>query len=154
MKRGIGLIAIVVLVLLILTTAVLAVTAWGSILRSGHMGSDALVAHMAASGVFVLLVPIAAVIAPLWAVKRAETTGERRASGAGLAGILFWIWLAASWVTMATMLASMLQNLGTTGLLTMITVHRWAGAAAVIALLLLTAVGIGGRRGRRGSVAS
>jgi|GEM_PF-2116511 len=149
MKRWTGVVAIVVLVLLILTTTVLAATAWGSMLRVGHMGSDALVAHMAASGVFVLLVPVTAVIIPRWAARGGATAAGQRGGAIGLAGMVFWCWLAASWLTMATMLASMVQNLGTTGLLTMLSIHRWSGAATVIALLLLIVVGIVSGRSRR-----
>src|SRR5690606_20147430 len=104
MERWTSLLVIVVMVLLILPTTELAATAWGSILRIGHMGSDALIAHMAASGVFVLLVPIAAVIVPRWA-SRPGSAAAGPSGGAGrVAGLLFWLWLAASWVTMATML--------------------------------------------------
>lgn len=149
MKRWTSLLVIVVMVLLILTTTVLAATAWGSILRIGHMGSDALIAHMAASGVFVLLVPIAAVIVPRWASRPGSAAGGQSGGAGRVAGLLFWLWLAASWVTMATMLASMVQNLGTTGLLTMLSIHRWSGAVTVGTLLLLTVVGLGSRRLRR-----
>lgn len=148
MKRWLSLLVIVVGVLLILTTAVLATTAWGSILRIGHMGSDALIAHMAASGVFVTLVPIAAIIIPRWARRNRLSAADSARGPLRLAGLLFWLWLAASWITMATMLSSMVQNLGTTGLITMLSIHRWSGAITVITLVLLTVAGIATRRWR------
>lgn len=148
MKRLTTVLVIAVAVLLILTTAILATTAWGSILRVGHMGSDALIAHMAASGVFVTLVPIAAIIIPRWVAKSRTSAADTDRGSTRIAGLLFWLWLAASWVTMATMLSSMVQNLGTTGLLTMLSIHRWSGAVTVVTLVLLIVVGIATRRWR------
>ncbi|MFN3192717.1 MAG: hypothetical protein ACE361_19550 [Aureliella sp.] len=112
-------------------TAALAISSFGSILQSGHLGGYALLAHLTAAGAFVfVLLAVAFLFLPNGASpsQRGYTRDSRwwlsRWSAVGL--------VVAGVLTAATMFTSMLPILDTQGLLEFAMLHRYAGLATVI----------------------
>ncbi len=128
--------------------AILAVTAFGSLLNTGHVLGYALLFHVAAAGGFVFLM---VAIAYLYLPAGAEEAAARREGR-----VHWWVprWSAwalvvSSLVAAGTMLVSMLPVLDTQGLLEMAILHRYAGLAVVISAIVhlysLTCVRLGWR---------
>lgn len=128
--------------------AVLAVTAFGSLLATGHVLGYALLFHVAASGGFVfLMVAIAFLYLPTGA-DDTDVSGGRCASWWATRWSA-WALVISSLVVAGTMLVSMLPLLGTEGLLDMAILHRYAGLAVVVSAIFhlssLTCVRLGWR---------
>lgn len=128
--------------------AVLAVTAFGSLLATGHVLGYALLFHVAASGGFVfLMVAIAFLYLPTGADQADGRSGRRESWWAPRWSA--WALVISSLVVAGTMLVSMLPVLDTEGLLEMATLHRYAGLAVVISAIFhlysLTCVRLGWR---------
>ncbi len=132
----------------LLLIAILAVTAFGSIVQFGHLDGYALMAHTAAAGAFVfLMVAIAFLYLPT-EVDATDIRNVRIPSWWGSRGSA-WALVVSSIAAAATMLLSMLPILDTPGLLVMATLHRYAGLAVVVSAILhvfsLTCVRLGWR---------
>lgn len=113
---------------------VLCATAFGSILREGHMQHYALIAHTTAAGAFVfLLILVASSFLPRGSVTADNWRLERWS---------VWGLVVASLVTIATMLVSMYPLLETDGLIQAVVVHRYAGllTAALAAIHLFSLI--------------
>lgn len=123
----------------LLSVALLAATAFYSVIRLGAMGGWLLFAHMIGAGAFVVALPL---IAITWceANRFGSARGERD-SGADaqrffwLTKLMFWLILAAGLVAASTMLASMLPMFGTEGLLRLLDAHRYSSLVVVVAML-------------------
>ncbi len=115
-------------------TAVLAVTAFGSLLASGHVSGYPLLFHVAASGGFVfLMVAIAFLYLPTGVDETDVGSGRREIWWAPRWSA--WALVISSLVAAGTMLVSMLPVLDTAGLLEMATLHRYAGLAVVVSAI-------------------
>ncbi|MEO8272173.1 MAG: hypothetical protein ABI557_20855, partial [Aureliella sp.] len=128
--------------------AVLAATAFGSLLTSGHVSGYALLLHVAASGGFVfLMVAIAFLYLPAGAYEEDELNGRQGSWWATRWSA--WALVVSSLVAAGTMLVSMLPLLDTEELLQMATLHRYAGLAVVVSAIFhlysLTCVRLGWR---------
>lgn len=114
--------------------AVLAVTAFGSIVTSGHVSGYPLLFHVAASGGFVfLMVAIAFLYLPTGADEEDVRSGRQESWWAPRWSA--WALVISSLVAAGTMLASMLPVLDTAGLLQMAMLHRYAGLAVVVSAI-------------------
>ncbi len=109
---------------------ILAVTSFGSLVQSGHLGGYALQAHVAAAGGFVfLLVLVAFILLP----RREESLFDSQAPGGWWAQHWSaWGLVLSSLLAAGTMLVSMLPLLATDELLTMAMLHRYAGLGVVV----------------------
>jgi hypothetical protein len=115
----------------LLLIAVLAVSAFGSIVQFGHMSGYALFAHIAASGGFVfLLAAIALLLLPVNSGSGEHALTDDRW---WLARWSAWALVLSGLAAASTMLFSMLPIFDTQGLLTMAAIHRYAGLAVVVA---------------------
>jgi hypothetical protein len=111
------------LVLLVIEIAVLVGTSlptwWG-----GHLGGYRLLAHMVASGVVVVLLPVYGILRWTdWLTKPAVS----RASG-----ITFWLLIVCGFLTIASMFACMLPSTSTTWMRTLIDFHGWIGSTMAV----------------------
>jgi hypothetical protein len=115
--------------------AVLAVSSFGSILQFGHLAGYSLLAHVGAAGAFVfLLVVIAWLYLPRgYGAPLDEQRGEDRW---WLARWSAWILIVGSIASAATMFASMLPWLDTSGLLQYAAAHRYIGVLVVVAAIV------------------
>ncbi len=118
--------------LFLIATATLGATAFGSILRFGHMSGFALLIHIMAAGVFVFTLVVVAVAFLPWGSESGKPAYvlEHRW---WLARWSAWALVISSLVTAGTMLVSMLPVLDTSGLLQFAQVHRLAGLVAASA---------------------
>jgi hypothetical protein len=111
--------------LFIAATLLLALTSFGSILRMGHMQNYALLAHLAAAGVFTFsMLVVAVVYLPLRWPLEDHWWMER--------------WSALAMITMAaitagSMFLGMFPLLDTEGLEVATDIHRYSGLATVVA---------------------
>jgi len=124
------------------SVAVLGVTSFVAMIRFGTLGGWWLFIHMFGAGAFTVVLPL---LALSWSqanrfacsVPSADDQGQPPASPFPcLAKVLFWLILAAGLVVTGTMLVSMLPLFGTHGLELLLDVHRYAGLAVVVAMLL------------------
>jgi len=115
--------------------AVLAFTAFGSLLQFGHLGGYPLLYHVTAAGVFVFLM---VVIAFLYLPTAADELDEHQKLVPQWWAPRWsaWALIATSIATAGTMLLSMLPWLDTQGLRDMALLHRYAGLGVVIAAIL------------------
>jgi hypothetical protein len=115
--------------------AVLALTAFGSLLRFGHVGGYPLLYHVTAAGGFVFLM---VAIAFLYLPTAADELDEHDQPVAQWWAPRWsaWALIATSIATAGTMLLSMLPWLDTQGLRDMSLLHRYAGLGVVIAAIL------------------
>ncbi|MFO0942411.1 MAG: hypothetical protein U0930_16865 [Pirellulales bacterium] len=125
----------------IVCVAVLSITAFGSIVREGHMQHYALIAHTSGAGAFVfLLIAVSATYLPRGSATRDNWTVEQWSA---------WILVLVSLCTVATMLISMVPVLDTQGMNQALVVHRFAGlATAMVAIVHLFSL-VAGRLGYR-----
>ncbi len=122
-------------VVYLLLIAVLALTAFGSLLQFGHLSGYPLLAHVAASGAFVfLMVAIAFLYLPSEAV--ALDARNLRVPSWWAERWSVWGLVVSSLAVAATMLVSMLPWLDTQGLRDMALIHRYAGLAVVVFAIL------------------
>ncbi len=130
------------------SAAVLAVTGLGA-WWSGHAISGLpLLVHMAASGLFLACLAAWALVA-MFEVQRPRSDVTAAAASPKLERAGMSLFLAAGALAAGAILASMLHWLDTTGLEQAASVHRYAGTASVVGLLLLLAARLL-RRLRRG----
>jgi len=123
----------------LLTILVLAGTSFYGVLVEGAMHGWGLLMHLTGAGAFVfLLLAVAAVWAPQSQTVEGESLAESGEASPSwwLSMVSFWLLMLASIATAATMLVGMLPVLSTSGLLTAIDVHRYAGLCVVIAASL------------------
>lgn len=154
---------------LFVSVIVLAVTSFYAVIAHGAMHGWFLLIHVLAAGAFV---GAFALIALLWAVPnlfgrgrpgRATSNDDdddddddaedalpasRRQRFGGLAKLAFWAMLITGVVTAGTMLLSMLPVFGTDDMLDLIAVHRYAGLALVVAVIIHFYLLVMGRFGR------
>lgn len=115
--------------------AVLAASSFGAILQTGHVSGDALLVHVAAAGGFVfLMVAIAFLYLP--SAGDGRSVRARAFSRWWAARWSAWGLVASSLVAAASMLVSMLPVLDTQGLVSIASVHRYAGVAVVATAIL------------------
>lgn len=121
--------------------AVLSISAFGSIVREGHMHHYALIVHTSAAGAFVfLLVAVAATYLPRGAATSDNWSVERWSA---------WALVLVSLCTVATMLVSMVPVLDTRGMNQALAVHRFAGLATAMATIVHLFSLVAGRLGYR-----
>jgi len=114
---------------LLAATFVLAATAFGTILKEGHMGGYALMAHTSVAGAFVFLL-LGAAAGKLW-------TSMQGNSPTKLQVFLEWVLLVGSVIVAGSMFLVMLPILNTEEALTAIAYHRYAGLVTTIAACLI-----------------
>jgi membrane protease YdiL (CAAX protease family) len=118
--------------------AVLAATSLPVVLGEGHLDGLKLLLHMMASGGLV-------VVLPLYALHNLTRATNRKRSG-GLQRLGFWLLMLAGLVSIGTMFLCMLPLASTEQMHQLVELHRYAGFAAVAAVVLLL---IGTSRWRR-----
>lgn len=112
----------------------LAVTSFGSLVQTGHLGGYALQAHVAVAGGFVfLLVLVAFFVLPNG---EEDYLDSQVSTGWWAQRWSAWGLVLCSLLAAGTMLVSMLPLLGTEGLLDMAMLHRYAGLAVVVFAIL------------------
>lgn len=125
----------------LLSVGVLGVTAFFAMLRYGILDGWPLFFHMFGSGAFVAVLPL---LALTWAganrccCGRANVEGDdtTAAKFSALPQAAFWVLLISGFVVTVTMLLSMLPLFGTDGLHTLLSIHRYSGLVAVVAVVL------------------
>jgi cytochrome b subunit of formate dehydrogenase len=125
----------------LLSVVVLGVTAFFAMLRYGVLDGWLLFFHMFGSGAFVAVLPL---LALTWAgANRCGCCAEDASDGEGTAEkfaalpkAAFWVLLISGFVVTGTMLLSMLPLFGTDGLHTLLSIHRYSGLVAVVAVVL------------------
>lgn len=134
------------------SVAVLGITAFVAVIRFGVLDGWWLFVHMFGAGALVAVLPILALTWFIPNLFSAEEADSRRTSTLRswiadsdteyaprffwLPKALFWIVIAGGLVVSMTMLLSMLPLFGTDGLELLLEIHRYAGLAVVIALVL------------------
>ncbi|NLY03134.1 MAG: hypothetical protein GXY83_44365 [Rhodopirellula sp.] len=121
------------------SVAVLGVTAFVAVMRTGELLGWMLFFHMFGAGALTAALPV---LALSWA--HANRLELRPAAGGGsrppkfflLSRLMFWVILASGFVVTMTMLVSMLPTFGTDGLLTLLNIHRYSGLVLVIAAVM------------------
>ena len=131
----------------VVAVADLGATAFYAVLRYGAMEGWALFVHVLGSGALVLALPLMAIT---WAEANrfgrarpvehpspeADDADSRRAPRfLWLNRLTFWIILASGFVTVSTMLVSMLPWYDTDGLQRMLDIHRYSGLLLVVATI-------------------
>ncbi|QEG42302.1 hypothetical protein [Roseimaritima ulvae] len=123
MKRWIErllLIAVVVIVAVLTVTAV-------PVLGGGHLGGTWLLAHMAASGALVFVLPVFAIVG-LWREIQDQATSPLQRWG-------FWAVVLSGLLTIATVFVCMLPLPSTSAMETLIVSHGYAGWALAVATI-------------------
>ena len=124
------------------SVTVLGVTSFVAMIRFGTLGGWWLFFHMFGAGAFTVVLPL---LALTWCqASRAECPASPAGSEGPapaspfpcLAKAMFWVILAAGLVVTGTMLLSMLPVFGTPGQGLLLDVHRYAGLAVVMAMIL------------------
>lgn len=119
----------------------LAATSFGSILQKGHMQHYALLAHVAVAGAFVFLhLAVAVMYLPIGSTSKLTWWWEKWSA---------WGFVVSGLITSATMFLSMLSMLDTAGLIQALQVHRIAGLATAVFVVLHLFALIVGRLGWR-----
>lgn len=121
--------------------AALSATAFGSILKQGHMAHYALMAHMSAAGAFVFLMSIVAVC---YLPRGSVTEGNWRAEHWSA-----WVLISSALVVAGSMLITMLPVFDTSAMNQLTLVHRYAGLILAIAAITHLGTLIAGRLGYR-----
>ena len=118
----------------LVTIAVLAISSFGSLLQFGHLSGYALMAHVTAAGLFVfLLLLISLFYLPSGATpQQPGFTGDQRWWVARWSA---WALVLSSLLAAGTMIFSMQPLLGTSELSLVVTIHRYAGLAVVVAAI-------------------
>jgi hypothetical protein len=104
----------------------LGLTGYIPVLQGAHPRGYGLMAHMSGSGLFLGLLALAALVGP------AACRGTLACSG-------LWLFLAAGFVSAASMVLSMTELLDFHGIEAATRVHRWAGIFTLAGLALLAA---------------
>ncbi len=122
----------------LVSVSVLAVTSFYTVLRFGGMHGWWLFAHMFGAGAMTGVLPL---LALTWCrASRFGRVPEPPGDATGLPQffwvprVMFWLFLLAGFLVMATMLVSMLTWFGSEGLEILLDIHRYAGLLAVVAL--------------------
>ncbi len=124
------------------SVTVLGITSFVAMIRFGTLGGWWLFFHMFGAGAFTVVLPL---LALTWGqANRAECPASPAGSEVPtpaspfpcLARAMFWVILAAGLVVTGTMLLSMLPLFGTPGQNLLLDVHRYAGLAVVMAMIL------------------
>lgn len=140
-SRGLGLFGGLVYLVLILSTAALAITSLYTVFTEGHMRGWFLWVHLAAAGAFTVSLVLAAL---LWAaacdmcgpVGTGDDPRNAPPRFGSLTRISFWVLIVAGSVSLGSMLLGMLTLFGTREIETLIDIHRYSGLAAVAAAVL------------------
>lgn len=137
-ERRLGFIGGLVYLGLLVSVAVLSATALYSTIPSGHMSGWLLWVHLVAAGVFIVLLPLAAL---LWAESCrfggvTDPVGGTAPRFARLTRFSFWVLLVGGLLSLGTMMASMLKLFDTEAIRTLIAIHRYSGLAVTSGILL------------------
>lgn len=120
--------------------ALLGVTAFFAVMRSGALEGWMLFAHMFGAGAFVVILPVLAIT---WC--EANRFGGRRDSEEDettaprffwVPKVMFWIVLTSGLAVTGTMLLSMLPLFGTDGQHCLLDIHRYSGLVVVVAIIV------------------
>jgi hypothetical protein len=118
--------------LLMIGFLTLAVTGFVGYLTSGHVVGTLLIIHMMGGGLFATVQPVFMVT--LAGAARLDRTGPGEPLMPG-EKVLFWLGMAAGWVSLATVVLTMLPVFGTEPMRTLLAIHRYSGLAMVVLLI-------------------
>ncbi len=122
----------VVYILFLLTTLALAVTSLGQLFRADHMSGWPLLAHLASSGLFIVLLPLMAIAYLPWGSPN-DPAYAQSAHRWWLVHWSSWLLILSAIVTAGTMLVGMQPLLDTTGLRAVTEIHGYAGLITLLA---------------------
>lgn len=123
MKRFIQGACFLVLVIAVIISVVTSLPTW----FGAHFGGYRLLAHMMASGVIVVTLPLYAILRWTdWLTSPASGRGEP---------IAFWTMMVFGFLTIATMFVCMMPIASTATMRELVDLHGWLGAVMAIAVL-------------------
>jgi hypothetical protein len=118
--------------LLMLGLVILAVTGLAGYAAEGHVVGYWLIGHMVGGGLFATVLPL--FMLALAASARLDRQSEREPLLRG-EKVLFWLGSVAGWLSLATIVATMLPLFDTAQMTLLLTIHRYSGLALVVLLI-------------------
>ena len=138
--RGLGALGWLVYLVLIASTAVLAVTSLYSIFTDGHMRGWMLWVHLFAAGAFVVTLVLVSLLwasaCDMCAPPGGGPPEDRPLRFGALTRLSFWLFIVAGVVSLGSMFLSMLTLLNTNQIELAMDVHRYSGVAVVAAAVI------------------
>ncbi len=120
------------------SVAVLGVTSFVAVLRTGELGGWMLFFHMFGAGALTAVLPLLALSWAHWnrLKLRTETGADRPPKFFLLSKVMFWLILVSGFIVTTTMLVSMQPIIGSDGQYALLDLHRYSGLVLVGALVL------------------
>jgi len=110
----------------------LALTGFGGWLASGHLVGIPLLLHMFAGGLFATVLPL--FLVALAGGAAAQESDNPRLLGAG-EKVVFWLAMTFGWLSLGTVMLTMLPLFATGQIETLLAAHRYSGLAMVVLLI-------------------